>query len=381
MSKEIELWIKKILILVAMIAIGYVLYMTRSLIAMILVSAFITMLVIPLVDRLEKKHVHPAFTLAGVYAMIILIVVIIVGTIIPILVNYITLTINALVNWTNNAQAIFNSQWIHGFGFHPYIEKALGFIFQGDNFEKLIVLVKENVGAIQSTITKQLGSITSGGIEIISNVSGVFFNWILIGIMAFMMTLERKKITQFILDIVPDEIEGYIVKHYHEIQKTLNTWIKAMLMLSFSIFFLTYVGLTLTELIFGFDTGRTFTLALIAGIMEFIPYIWPIISLIPALIIGLGISWKVALIITVLYILIQQAENNFLVPYIMSRSLDLSPFLVFIVMIMGATLWGVLGIILAVPIAAIVRILYIKHKGKKEQRRQKHHLEKAAENE
>ena len=106
-----------------------------------------------------------------------------------------------------------------------------------------------------------------------------------------------------------------------------------MLILSLSIFFITYVGLTLVEVIGEFDTGRTFTLALISGVMEFIPYIGPMIALIPALIIGLGISWKAAIIITILYIIIQQVENNFLVPYVMSKSLDLSPFLVFVGMI------------------------------------------------
>jgi predicted PurR-regulated permease PerM len=135
-----------------------------------------------------------------------------------------------------------------------------------------------------------------------------------------------------------------------------------MLILSLSIFFITYISLTLLELIFDFDTGRTFTLALIGGVMEFIPYIGPILALIPALIIGLGISWQVALAIAILYLIIQQIENNLLVPYVMSRSLDLSPFLVFVVMIAGATLGGILGIILAVPVAAIVRVIYISYR-------------------
>lgn len=147
------------------------------------------------------------------------------------------------------------------------------------------------------------------------------------------MALERRKIGNFILEVMPDDIESYLIGHYKEIQTTLNAWIKAMLILSFSIFFITYISLTIIEIIFGFDTNRTFTLALIGGVMEFIPYIGPIIALIPALIIGLGISWKAALIITILYISIQQVENNFLVPFVMSRSLDLSPFLVFVVMI------------------------------------------------
>jgi predicted PurR-regulated permease PerM len=96
-----------------------------------------------------------------------------------------------------------------------------------------------------------------------------------------------------------------------------------MLILSLSIFTITYISLTIVELVFGFDTGRTFTLALISGVMEFIPYIGPILALLPAFIIGIGISWQVAFAITILYLIIQQIENNLLVPYVMSRSLDL----------------------------------------------------------
>ena len=91
--------------------------------------------------------------------------------------------------------------------------------------------------------------------------------------MTFLMTLERKTIGKFILDIMPDNIEIYLISHYKEIQTTLNSWIKAMLLLSFSIFFITYISLTLVELIFNFDTNQTFTLALISGVMEFIPYV------------------------------------------------------------------------------------------------------------
>ena len=92
--------------------------------------------------------------------------------------------------------------------------------------------------------------------------------------------------------------------------------------------------------------------------MEFVPYIGPLIALIPAAIVGLGISWKVALGIVALYLIIQRLENDILVPYVMSKALDLSPFLVFVVMLSGATLGGILGIILAVPVAGVVRVIY-----------------------
>ena len=164
------------------------------------------------------------------------------------------------------------------------------------------------------------------------------------------MVLERKNIGAFILDITPKHLEIYIKNHYRIIQNVCTSWIKATLILSGSIFFITYVGLFLVEWIFDFSTERLFTLALIGGIMEFIPYVGPLIALIPAVIIGLGISWEVALIITILYLVIQRLENDFLVPYVMSKNLDLSPFLVFIAMIAGASLGGVMGIILAMPV-------------------------------
>lgn len=363
MTAELTTWIKKILILATILSIGYLLYQIQSLMLVLLISSFITILITPLVDIMEKRKIHASITIIGIYLTIIIIGSIVIGTIIPIIISYVSDTVNIIISWANDAQAKYNTTHdIKGFGLNPYIERTILFLFNESNIDHTLSFIRDNAGNIQSILTKQLSNLTTGGFSILSSVGWVFFNWILIAIMTFSMTLERRNIWQFILDILPDNVEWYLIKHYTEIQLTLNAWIKAMLILSFSIFFITYIGLTLVEVVAWFDTERTFTLALISGVMEFIPYIGPIIALIPALIIGLGISWKAALAITILYIIIQQVENNILVPYVMSRSLELSPFLVFVVMIAWATLGGILGIILAVPIAAICRVIYINYK-------------------
>ena len=364
MSNELILWIKKILILIIILAIGYTLYLLQSLLLVLLISAFITILITPLIDLLEKKHIHASITIIGVYVSVIIIGSVVASTVIPIIITYVSETVSSIIAWANAAQGIYAQQWINGFGLNPYIEKSILFLLNEDNIDQTLSFIRDNAGNIQSVVTKQLSTLTSGGFSILSSVGGAFFNWILVAVMTFSMSLERKRIGQFILDVIPAKIETYLVKHYREIQDTLNAWIKAMLILSLSIFFITYISLTLVELIFNFDTERTFTLALISGVMEFIPYMGPFIALVPAFIIGIGISWKAAFVITILYIIIQQIENNFLVPYVMSRSLDLSPFLVFVVMIAGATIGWILGIILAVPIAAIARVVYMNYKKK-----------------
>lgn len=151
-------------------------------------------------------------------------------------------------------------------------------------------------------------------------------------------------------------------------QTVCNSWIRATLLLSLTMFTMTYIGLTLMNWIFGFEIESIMSLAIISGIMEFIPYIGPILALIPALIIGIGTSWDAALAILILYLIIQQLEGNIFVPIIMSRNLDISPLFVFVVMLFGGAIGGILGIIVAIPLAGIIKIFYSDFHAKQKKR-------------
>jgi predicted PurR-regulated permease PerM len=253
-------------------------------------------------------------------------------------VNYLTNTTTLIINWVNLAQSTNLVEWIEGFGFHAYIEKGLLLILHEDNIGTTLAIIKDNIGSLQSILTNQLSTLTSGGLSVVSSIGNSIVNTGLIAVTTFLMVLERKRIGAFILDIAPTDIERYLHEHYTSIQQVTTAWIKATLILSASIFTATYVGLTLIDWIFDIDTEQAFTLALIGGIMEFIPYIGPLIALIPAAIVGLGLGWQAAVIIIILYLLIQRLENDILVPVVMSKALDLSPFLVFSVMLIGGTL-------------------------------------------
>lgn len=91
--------------------------------------------------------------------------------------------------------------------------------------------------------------------------------------------------------------------------------------------------------------------------MEFIPYIGPFLALLPALAIVASMGMTPVVSILVLYIIIQQAENNIIVPMVMSKALNLPPFLIILVMTVMASLFGIAGILLAIPFAAILQIL------------------------
>jgi predicted PurR-regulated permease PerM len=136
-------------------------------------------------------------------------------------------------------------------------------------------------------MTTQVSAVTTGSISIIGNVGSAVTQGAFIGVMTFLMVLERKKLGAFLLDLAPEKSGRYIKKHFTEVQNILHAWIRGQLILGASIFFIALIGLSIIEWSFGASTGKIWTLAMIAGLMEFIPYIGPLIALIPALVVGL----------------------------------------------------------------------------------------------
>ena len=114
--------------------------------------------------------------------------------------------------------------------------------------------------------------------------------------------------------------------------------------------------------------------AFIAGLTEVIPLLGPFIALIPALIISFTLGWEAFVAVLILYFIIQRLENNFLVPVVMSKQLNISPFTVLLVMLVGATIFGIVGILLAVPLTSIGS-LFVKDWIQKRKRREQATLE------
>lgn len=131
-------------------------------------------------------------------------------------------------------------------------------------------------------------------------------------------------------------------------EKRLGKWLLGEFALMVIIGSMTYVGLTLL----GFKYALP--LSLIAGLLEVVPNIGPILSTIPALIVGATQSYLLGFIAIGLYFIIQQLENHLIVPYVMKKAVGLSPVITLIALIVGGQLFGVLGMILAIPLALLL---------------------------
>jgi predicted PurR-regulated permease PerM len=136
--------------------------------------------------------------------------------------------------------------------------------------------------------------------------------------------------------------------------RVFSSYIRGQLVLGVIIGVAVYLGFLLLQMLGVEGIRFTLILAVLAGLLEFIPYFGPILAAIPAVIVGLTHSWQTALIIALMYVAVQQLENNLLVPRITGNALEIHPAVLTVVMIALAPL-GFIWLILAAPLAALIR--------------------------
>jgi len=317
---------------------------------------------------MNKKKIPDVLWIFIIYFFFILFILVSFFAIIPIFVEQTYNLVNFLANKFELLEQAYISWWIDWLWLNDTIFKYFLPLIENINLETLLNSLKDNFASISQFIAANLWSIASSSTWFVMSVWNMLFQIAMIFVFNFFMVLERKNIKKFFYDIIPISFSKYLSSREDKIVSSLYEWLKWQFLLAIIMFFIVFISLTILSF-FGIDLENNFTLAIIAWLMEFIPYLWPILALLPALAIAFGLWLNTVLIILWLYLIIQWLENNVLVPYIMSKSLDLSPFFVLFMMTLWASVAWIVWIILAVPLSAILQIFvrdYIKFKNKKD---------------
>jgi len=169
--------------------------------------------------------------------------------------------------------------------------------------------------------------------------------------MAFYWLTSRESTLALLLLLSPKTQRQRVHDIWNDIEFRLGAYVRGQGILMVIIGVASYVGL--------FFLGVPFApaLALIAGITEAIPIVGPLIGAVPAVIVGFTVSPVTGLLVVALYVVIQGLENNVLVPKIMSSNVGLNPLVIIIAIVAGSTLNGVVGAILAIPLAGALQVL------------------------
>jgi len=210
-----------------------------------------------------------------------------------------------------------------------------------------------------SSITNYLPNITSQ----IFNFAKNFFSNTVFGIstlfFGFYFLLEENFIRNLLIKFFEEEKTQTVVNIFNQIEKRMSNWFWGEITLMFVVGLLSFIGFSLVGIRYALP------LAVLAGLLEIIPNLGPTIAAIPAVLIGLSQSYIMGLAGLAVAVLVQQLENNVIVPVIMKKATGLNPIFILVALIVGGRIGGVLGVILAIPATLILETLLIQASRKK----------------
>ncbi|MDO8639292.1 MAG: AI-2E family transporter [bacterium] len=215
-------------------------------------------------------------------------------------------------------------------------------------FQSLGLPIFENTENFFQTLGGNLEKVSRSLADVVFLVFGGIFSTILTITMAVFISLEQKPIERWISLFFSKHHEAYALSLWERCQKKVSGWFLMRIIACIFVGGLSYFTFFL------FNLKYSFSLGLIAGVLNFIPIVGPIATGILIFIIALFDSLAKGVFIVIAFILIQQVENNILTPILSKKFIGMSPILVLASLSVGGTLWGILGAILAVPLAGIL---------------------------
>ena len=166
-------------------------------------------------------------------------------------------------------------------------------------------------------------------------------------VVSFYLSLSRNALDDFLKSIMPPQFEAYAHGLWMRAQKKMGRWLQAQILLSFIIAVVVGVGLWIL------GVKYAFLVALVAGVLEIVPFVGPIVAGGLATLLALSQSTALGLYVLVFFIAAQQLEGHILVPLLIKKLVGLNPVAVILALLVGAKLGGILGVFLAVPLAAV----------------------------
>ena len=222
-------------------------------------------------------------------------------------------------------------------------------------------LIQRGLLSREITVIEAVRQAPVGGSDAVETLLGALwgivggvFGVVTILIVAFYMLVDSSNIVDTFVRAFPRAERARVAAACTDVSAKVSAWLAGQLFLGLIIGSTAAIGLGLM------GVPYFYVLALIAGVGELIPIVGPVLSAIPAIAVAFSVSPALALGVTVFFVAQQQFENHLLVPRVMSRQVGVSPVIVIIALLIGGSILGIIGAILAVPTAAILHVVYQK---------------------
>jgi predicted PurR-regulated permease PerM len=309
------------------------LWATRDALILIYISALIAMGLSPLVKLIERPHRGGARRRVPRWLAILAIYLVVVG----VFVFVGLLVIPPLISQASSLWAKLPSEF----------NRLQNFLISHRLLTHEVTLEQ----AVQSAPSGSGGNAVGTVLVAISSVIGGLFGLITILILTFYLLLEAGTMFEYLVRFVPLGRRGDIALAARQGVSKVSAWLRAQFILAGVMGTFAAVGLGLM------NVPYFYVIALIAAVGETIPVVGPIIGGLAAVAVAITVSPKLALMVGLYFLVLHQLEANILVPKIMERSVGVSPVAVMIALLIGGSLMGIVGAILAVPTAGLLSVI------------------------
>ena len=313
------------------VALLWAAYLVRDALLVIYISLLVAIGLSPLVTTLEQYR--PRRQRLPRWAAILVIYSFIVGTVVGIA----SLIVPALIDQTRELWAELPN----------LLHKAQQWLLQRGWIARELT-VQEAVQQTPVGGSDAVGTVFAAVWTLVGGIFGV----VTILILTFYLLVDLDGLKRFFIRLFPRARRERAHDATHRVTAKVSAWLGGQLLLGAIIGSSAALGLWLM------GVPYFYVLALLAAVGELIPVVGPILSAIPALLVALTVSPALALGVLIFYIVQQQVENHLLVPKVMARQVGISPVVVISALLIGGSLLGVVGAILAVPTAAILQVLF-----------------------
>ncbi len=316
MPRKVEISHRTIVFTVLFLISLWFLYFTRDIILEFFVALLIMAILNPLVTKLGRLRIPRALSILVTYLAILGILGFAVAGVLP-----------------------------------PLIEQTTGFANSLPSYLINLGLGRYMSDQVTSQLLSQVGSLPEQVVRISVSAFSNVLSALFVLVFAFYLLMARDRLDEHLSFFFGEEKKREVKRIIDALEDKLGGWARGELTLMFLVGAANYVGLTLLGIPFAIS------LSILAGLLEIVPYIGPIVSTVVVTIIGLSISPIMGLAVLAMAFLIQQVENYVFVPKIMEKSVGVNPIIVILALTIGFRLFGFVGVLISVPAVITLQVL------------------------
>ena len=304
----------------------YLVYLLRDIVLVVLTAVTIASAIEPMNKTLIKKGVPRVLAVVLVFLSLGLVLAGGLYFFFPTFINDVLGILDTLPKYVDNANL-----W------NP-LQTSLGGAFSDFSIKSVV-----------DSLSTTLSDATGGIFTTVSGVFGGIVSFILIIVLSFYLSVQDDGVGNFLRIITPDPYENYVLDLWRRSERKIGLWLQGQMLLGVMVGILTFLGLSIL------GVKSALFLALIATVLELIPIFGLILAIIPALAIALadgGVT--LAVLVIGLYVIVQQFEAHLIYPLVVRKIVGIPPILVILTLIIGLKLAGFIGVILSIPVAAVI---------------------------